>query len=161
MPPITALLHTANDGLRLGRALEMLLPCSELLIVDHHSSDATRRVAHEYGARIVLAENGAAAKHYLDCARHEWILCLDPAESVTEGLQATLFEWSSLPTHGVAGARGFSVRVREQITDDWRQHPEPETRLISRNWTHWNGHLPAHEPGSIALEGELLRLPFP
>ena len=31
MPPITALLHTKNDSLGLGRALETLLPCSEIL----------------------------------------------------------------------------------------------------------------------------------
>ena len=60
MPPITALLHTKNDGLRLGRALEMLLPCAEILIVDHHSADATRRIAREYGARIVTADASPA-----------------------------------------------------------------------------------------------------
>ena len=43
MPPITALLHTMNDALRLGRTLEMILPCAEILIVDHRS--ARRNVA--------------------------------------------------------------------------------------------------------------------
>ena len=37
MPPFTALLHTHNDALRLGRALETLFAGSEILIVDHHS----------------------------------------------------------------------------------------------------------------------------
>ncbi|MFZ0771072.1 MAG: hypothetical protein WCA49_03945 [Candidatus Sulfotelmatobacter sp.] len=159
MPPITALLHTANDALRLGRALEMLLPCAELLIVDHRSTDATRRVAREYGARIVPA-HGHAAANYLELARHEWILCLDPSESITEGLQATLFEWSSLPAHIVGGTPGFSVLVREQIAETWR-HLDPETRLVPRHWNLWNEGLPVHEPSSIALEGELLRIAFP
>jgi glycosyltransferase involved in cell wall biosynthesis len=57
MPPITALLHTTNDALRLGRALETLLPCAEIIIVDHHSADATRRIARDYGARIVTADS--------------------------------------------------------------------------------------------------------
>jgi glycosyltransferase involved in cell wall biosynthesis len=165
MPPITALLHTANDARRLGRALETLLPCSELLIVDHHSTDASLRVARQYGARVVssdeaLSDACSAAASCLDLARHDWILCLDPSESITEGLQATLFEWSSLPAHSVEGTLGFSVRVRKQVVETWRILPH-ETRLVPRQWNLWNGRLPSHEPSSITLEGELLRLAFP
>jgi hypothetical protein len=164
MPPITALLHTTNDALRLGRALETLLPCGEILIVDHHSVDATRRVAREYGAHI-LAADSATANHYLDLARFDWIFCMEPRESITEGLQASLFEWSALPAHGIMGgvARGpaFSVFAREQTGESWLELPAPETRLIPRNWTLWHGRLPAHEPSAIALEGELLRFALP
>ena len=53
MTSITALLHTKNDALRLGRALETLYACDDILIVDHGSRDATVRVAREYGARVV------------------------------------------------------------------------------------------------------------
>jgi len=165
MPPITALLHTNNDALRLGRALEMLLPCAEILIVDHHSVDATRRVAREYGARIVTADGHATTNHYLHLARHNWILCLEPAESISEGLQASLFEWSALASHGVAGGvaggSAFSVFLREQSGDIWLKLPTPETRLIPRTWNLWQGRLPAHEPSAVALQGELLRFPFP
>jgi hypothetical protein len=165
MPPITALLHTTNDALRLGRALETLLPCAEILIVDHHSADATRHIAREYGARIVAADTHAAANHYLDLARYDWILCMEPAESITEGLQASLFEWSALPSHGVvggaAGAPAFSLFVREQTGESWLQFPAPETRLIPRGWTQWHGRLPAHEPFALVLEGELLRFSSP
>jgi glycosyltransferase involved in cell wall biosynthesis len=161
MPPITALLHATNAALRLGRALETLLPCTEILIVDHLSSDATQRVAREYGARIVPAHLLASAEHYLDQTSHDWILCLDPSEAVTEGLQATLFEWSSLPADSVAAKPSFSFFVREQISENWRTQLNPETRLIPRNWTQWNGLLPADDSSSIALKGELLRLAYP
>ncbi|MDQ1387707.1 MAG: hypothetical protein QOF56_1161 [Acidobacteriaceae bacterium] len=165
MPPITALLHTANDGLRLGRALETLLPCSEILIVDHDSADATRRIAHEYGARMVAADGDAAGTDYLDLAHHDWIFCLEPGESITESLQASLFEWAALPSYditgGVAGGRAFSVCVREQIRKSWMELPVPETRLIPRGWTRWRGRLPAHEASAIRLEGELLRFALP
>jgi hypothetical protein len=33
MPKITALLHTHNDALRLGRALDSLRPCDEVLVI--------------------------------------------------------------------------------------------------------------------------------
>jgi glycosyltransferase involved in cell wall biosynthesis len=163
MPPITALLHTTNAALRLSRALETLLPCAEILIVDHASSDTTIRVAREYGARVVLADVRPSSNHdhYLDQALYDWILCLDPSESITEGLQATLFEWGSSPTLSVRGKASFSFFVREQIAEAWRTHPIPETRLIPRGWTLWNGNLPAYDPSSTPLDGELLRLAYP
>jgi glycosyltransferase involved in cell wall biosynthesis len=161
MPPITALLHTSNDVLCLGRTLETLLPCAEILVVDHHSTDSTRRVARAYGARIIATDKHTATNHYLDLARHDWIFCLEPGESITEGLQASLFEWSALPNDGVVGGIGshpaFSVLVREQVGERWLQFPAPETRLIPRDWTLWREHLPAPEPSAILIEGELLR----
>jgi glycosyltransferase involved in cell wall biosynthesis len=165
MPPITALLHTKNDALRLGRALEMLLPCTDIVIVDHHSTDATLRIAREYGARVVTADAHPAPDHYLDLARHDWVLCLDPAESISEGLQASLFEWSVLPIRAdmssPANESAFSMFVRQQTSEGWLQLPAPETRLIPRNWTRWEGRLPAREPSAVALQGELLRFAFP
>jgi glycosyltransferase involved in cell wall biosynthesis len=161
MPPITALLHTANAGLRLGRALETLLPCAEILIVDHHSDDSTLRIARQYGARIVPEEIQPTANGYLDQARCDWVLCLDPSESITESLQATLFEWSSWPADTIAGKSSFSVFVREQISEEWRTSSKTETRLVPRSWTQWNGLLPAVDHSSITLEGELLRLVYP
>ncbi|MFZ0294065.1 MAG: hypothetical protein WAL52_10710 [Candidatus Sulfotelmatobacter sp.] len=161
MPPITALLHTTTAGLRLGRALETLLPCAEILIVDQHSSDSTLRIARQYGARIVPHVAPLTANHYLEQARCDWILCLDPSESITEGLQATLFEWSSWPAETVVGKPSFSVVLREQVSEKWRTSSNPETRLVPRKWTQWNGFLPADNPSSIPLEGELLRLGYP
>jgi glycosyltransferase involved in cell wall biosynthesis len=164
MPPFTALLHTKNDALRLGRALETLLPCAEILIVDHQSTDATQRIARQYGARTietdkVLADHRADAQYYLDLPRHDWILCLEPNESLTEALQASLFEWSVLPSpRGMSAGPAFSVFVRQQTGE---RRSAPETRLIPCNWPLWNGHLPAHEPSAVALEGDLLRLAFP
>ena len=153
-------MHTANDAPRLGRALETLFPCGEILIVDHSSADSTRRIAREYGARVLLPENGAPMQHYLNQAHFDWILCLHPSESITEALQASLLEWSSLPGASI-DANAFCMFVREQIEGTWRQHPEPQTRLVPRDWNLWEGWLPAHEGSSMTLEGELLRIAFP
>jgi glycosyltransferase involved in cell wall biosynthesis len=156
MPPITALLHCSNDTLRLGRTLETLLPCAEILIVDHHSTDNTQHIARTYGARIVTAEI-VDAKHYADRARHDWIFCLQPGESLTEGLQASLFEWSALPLDSVTH-KLFSVVVSEQSRDGrWQQFPAPEIRLVHRAYTAWQAWFPANEASAVTLEGQLLR----
>jgi hypothetical protein len=161
MPSFTALLHTANAALTLGRALETLLPCSEILIVDHRSTDGTIRIARQYGARVVAADSGVEAKFYLEEARHNWIFCLDPWESMTEGLQASLFEWGSLPAFDERKMRSFSAFVREQRAGTWQNHDIPESRLIPRSWARWSGLMPADDPSSIALKGDLIRPNYP
>jgi len=165
MPPITALLHTSNDGLRLGRTLEMLLPCAELLIVDHVSTDGTRRVAREYAARVVSAAGIEDPFRYVERARHDWILCMKPGESINEALQATLFEWSLLPSREVPGD-SFCVSVRQQTGEQWLRLPAPEARLVPRSWRHWQGDLPARQTlgnhnSAVLLDGEILRFAFP
>jgi glycosyltransferase involved in cell wall biosynthesis len=162
MPSITALLHTENDALRLGRALETLYACDEILIVDYGSRDATVRVARDYGARVVPAAPGFSAQDYLPFARAGWILCLEACESLTEKLAASLFEWKSesLPANG-SGASVFSVFLREETDQGWVAVPTAQTRLVPRGWRSWKGKFPLHEPSAIALEGELLRFVFP
>src|SRR5579859_6120498 len=96
MPAFAALLHTRNDARRLGRSLETLLPCSEIVIVDHGSTDSTIRVARRYGARVMHAEQSLGKEGYSSIANCGWIFCLTSEESFTEGLQAALFEWSFL-----------------------------------------------------------------
>jgi glycosyltransferase involved in cell wall biosynthesis len=187
MTSITALLHTHNDALRLGRALETLYACDDILVVDHGSRDATVRIAGQYGARVVEARAGASPEDYLrspgrgfaslpsvsagaaspssespESARARWILCLDPRESLTEKLSATLFEWKSEALHIHAPAvRAFSVFLREETAQGWMEHPAAQTRLVPQTWNLWNGAFPVNEPSAVALKGELLRFAFP
>lgn len=159
MPSITALLHTNNDALRLGRLLETLYPCDRVIVVDHESNDGTVQVAREYGAAIVDAKHGAKPQHFLGGNSAEWLLCVDPRESLSESLAASLFEWKLevLPSN----VAGFSVFLREETAEGWVQNPEAQMRLVPGNWDRWNGRVPIHDSSAIALEGELLRFVFP
>jgi glycosyltransferase involved in cell wall biosynthesis len=167
MPLITALLHTKNDALRLGRALETLYACDDILVIDHGSRDATVRIAHEYGARVIAATAATSPAEYLRSARlpstnPTWILCLDPRESLTEKLAASLFEWKSESIDETASApRAFSVFVREETPEGWLEIPVPQTRLVAHDWKHWQGIFPIGEPSALLLQGELLRFAFP
>ncbi len=147
---LTALIHTHNDALRLGRCLETVYPCDEIVIVDHGSTDRTVQVAQEYGARVISA--GTAQPN-----APGWILCLDPHESLTEGLAASLFEWKL----GAPEAEAFSMSLREETVQGWVEQSATQPRLVPAGWKHWQGHLPANEAKARVLEGELLRFAFP
>jgi glycosyltransferase involved in cell wall biosynthesis len=155
MRSITAMLHTCNSGLILGRALETLHAVDAILIVDHNSQDATVRIAREYGARVFPVVGGTAPGHYSQLALTEWIFCLEPQESMTEHLAASLYEWKSLDEYGREPA--LNVLLRDETPQGWIDLPEPETRLVPKNWKHWQDRLPAHDPAARTLEGPLLR----
>lgn len=175
MPTITALLHTENDALRIGRCLETLYPCDEIVIIDHGSRDSTLRIAREYGAFIIHGKAGSAdpapdavapsdqppnRDHALifPSVLREWILCLDPRESLSESLAASLYAWKVHPKPANAA---FSVFLREETADCWVANFAAQTRLVPRDWPRWHGRFPLTDPSAPTLEGELLRFAFP
>lgn len=159
MPSITAIVHTSNDALRLGRLLETLYPCDEIVVVDDESEDGTLTVAREYGATIVGPKPGATPAEYLAPQSSRWILCLDAREALTESLAASLFEWKSEVVS--SGGMAFSVFLREETAEGWVEHPAAQTRLVPATWNHWTGRFPTPEASAVSLEGDLLRFAFP
>ena len=158
MPRITAILQTHNDALRVGRTLETLHPCDEILIIDRDSTDRTVPIAREWGCRICGSKSSAADAALI--AEHDWLLFLNPTESITEGLEATLFEWRIRPLENVRTIPACSISVRQETLSGWSDGT-PETRLIPKTWSRWAGLMPASDPQSLLLQGDLLRFLTP
>jgi len=159
--PLTALLHTHNDGLRLGRCLETLYPCDEIVIVDYGSTDETLSVARTYGAKILRAGSSSRPEQAADdilppaeAIERGWSFRLDPRESLSEALAASLFEWKTAAPDSAAQA--FSVFLREETADGWIEISQAQTRLISAGYK-----VPVKSSSAPALEGKLLRFAFP
>ena len=157
MPSITALLQTFNHALTLGRALETLYPCDEILIVDQGSHDNTVRVAHEYGARVISVSPDPLPSLYLRSVSCDWILCLEPRESLSEALAASLFEWKLDEADEGTRARAGNISLRDETATGWNNLPDRETRLVQKNWSQWQGWRPAYDPAAKTLDGPLLR----
>jgi len=153
MPKFTALLRTHNDALRLGRTLESLRPCDEVLIIDDSSEDDTAKVAREYGAVIKAAIPGVSPGAYAMDAQYEWILCLRPNESLSDSLEAALLEWKERDP-GTA-VICYRVLIREESSQGWRECPA-EVRLVNRNMVNWIGDMPPAQPDCATMHGELL-----
>jgi glycosyltransferase involved in cell wall biosynthesis len=153
MPKITALLHTHNDGLRLGRALDSLRPCDEVLVVDDGSEDDTAKVVREHGAKLVSTIPGVTAGAYVMDASHDWVFCLRPNETLSDDLEAALFEWRDQdPEDGFAC---YAVPIREQNHNGWQRCPA-EVRLVNRKLMNWLGEMPPGEKCDGTLDGDLL-----
>jgi glycosyltransferase involved in cell wall biosynthesis len=88
--PLSAIVTSRNEGHLLGRCLEAVAFCDELIVVDVESDDDTAAVAEAHGARVVrhplvpIAE--AARVTVAPQASHDWLLVVDPDEVVPVAL---------------------------------------------------------------------------
>ena len=157
--PLSAVLITHNEEDRLPDALRSVRFCDDVVVVDAGSTDGTRRVAEEAGARVLvnapwpgflLQRQFAAA-----AARHDWILAVDSDERVSdplrqeiEGLRARGFDRPGYYVPRVSHYLGRWIRAT-----DW--YPDFQLRLFDRRHGQWQGGL-VHE--SVRVQGAAGRL---
>lgn len=158
MPKISAILHAHNDALRIGRALDSLRPCDEVLVVDHDSADDTVNIARKHGAQVKRGLPGVEPGAYVMDARFDWILCVHPNEALSEGLEASLLEFRERAPEENAGC--YNIAVREENGSGWRTLP-PETRLANRASLNWTSACPPQQEKAPSLAGELMRFQEP
>ncbi len=90
----SAVVLTCNSASFVGRCLESLLWCDEIVIVDDYSSDDIDIVAKKYGARVIFHKvkgDFAAQRNYvMNHASYEWLLYVDADEVVSPILAKTV-----------------------------------------------------------------------
>ena len=162
MVKITALIHTHNDGARIGRALESLRACDEILVVDHNSADDTIERAREHGATVITGVPGMDYGVHASDARYDWILCLLPIEAVSEVMEACLFNWKDLDERAreIPAPGSFAFPVRAETENGWKELGA-QTRLVNRKHMNWTGEIPQDDAVAEVLPGHLLRFSNP
>lgn len=95
-PKISAVLNTYNAAEHLDEVLKSLAGFDEIVLVDMHSDDDTRRIAAAHGARIVDFERCGicepARNAAIEAASHPWVLVVDADELVTPQLRDYLYD---------------------------------------------------------------------
>jgi glycosyltransferase involved in cell wall biosynthesis len=146
-----------NDVQRVGRVIDSLRPCDEVLVIDHGSTDGTQKAAEELGATVKAAIPGVDRGAYALDARNDWVFCICSNEALTEELEASLQEWKQ---HDPGDKPGYAVAVREESNGTWK-HCATEMRLVDRTRLNWTGDLPPNTDGPAAFPGDLMRFSNP
>jgi glycosyltransferase involved in cell wall biosynthesis len=160
MLQISALLHSKNDAQRIGRALDSLRPCDEVIVIDHDSEDETAKIARDHGATVKKAVPGVEDGTYAMDARHDWVLCLLPCEALSEGLEASLLSWKhqfdgNNGTEQPGNISALAFAVRRETEKGW-ESASAQTRMVDRRVVNWTSALPPETNGAIVLPGDLL-----
>ncbi|HWE48473.1 MAG TPA: glycosyltransferase family 2 protein [Bryobacteraceae bacterium] len=155
---ISATIVTLNEERNIARAIRSL-GCSngacadEIVVVDSGSSDRTREIARELGARVVEEpwRGYAAQKNFAaSCAAYDWILSLDADEEVTGELAREIVAVKQ----GQPEFAGYDMPRLAQYLGRWIRHsgwyPDRKVRLYDRRRGEWKGDY-VHE--SVRIDG--------
>jgi glycosyltransferase involved in cell wall biosynthesis len=92
---VSAVIITFNEEHRIRKTLSKLQWCDEILIIDSGSSDRTIEICKDYGCVVETKafEGFGRQKQYgVTKAKHDWILCVDADEVLTNKLIEELKE---------------------------------------------------------------------
>jgi len=150
---LSACIITFNEADRIEACLRSVAFCDEIIVVDSHSSDATRELAAALGARVIERDwpGYRSQKQFaVDAARFDWVLCVDADERVSPQLRA---EITALRAQGFAAAAGWSIpRITEYFGRFLRHgnaYPDRLVRLFDRRRGGWCGYE-IHENTRVA-----------
>jgi glycosyltransferase involved in cell wall biosynthesis len=164
---ITATIITHTEALNIRAACESVSWADEILVVDSESTDSTREIAAECGARVIIRpwEGFAAQKQFaVEAAKHDWIFSLDADERVSPELQAAVTAVRN--TDEASLADGYRVARRAFYMGRWIRgggwYPDYQLRFFDRRRGRWGARV-IHESVTMnqdarveTLRGDLL-----
>jgi len=165
---LSACVITYNEADRIEDCVRSLSFCDEVIVVDAHSTDATRELAGALGAKVIERDwpGFRTQKDFaVNAAGNPWVLCLDADERVSDRLRA---EIEAQRARGFAQADGWSIpRITDYFGKFLRHgnaYPDRLVRLFDRRRGGWRGaeiHENTQVDGRIGrLRGHLYHYPY-
>src|SRR5215470_16162441 len=117
--PVSACVITLNEADRIEACLRSLAWCDEIVVVDSHSTDATRARAAALGARVIERDwpGHAAQKEFaIRAGAYDWVLCIDADERLSDALRDEIV---ALRAGGLAGVAGWTMPRRSAYLGRW------------------------------------------
>jgi len=153
---LTATIITFNEAENIRAACESVSWADEILVVDSESTDSTREIAEECGARVICrAWPGFAQQKQFaaDEARHDWVFSLDADECVSEVLRHSIEDLLYAKDPELAG--GYRIARRSFYMGRWIRgggwYPDYQLRLYDRRRGRWEG---AHIHESVKMDND-------
>lgn len=144
MKKISATIITLNEEDKIRPCLESLVGIAdEIVVVDSLSTDKTKSICEEYGARFIEQKwLGYSEQKNLanKLASHDWILSIDADEVISEGLKNSILKLKDTitPDNYI-----FSFNRLNNYCGKWIHHsgfyPDKKIRIWNRNMGQWEG----------------------
>jgi glycosyltransferase involved in cell wall biosynthesis len=143
--------------------------CDDVVVVDSYSTDDTAEIAAAAGARVLQRpfDGFRSQKQFaIEQARHDWVLCLDADERVSEALRKSI---ETARDSGFGDAAGYRFARLSDYFGRFLRHgnayPDRVLRLFDRRRGGWRGKREVHEAASVdgpvrTLAGDLIHYPY-
>lgn len=159
---ISACVIAMNEVDRIGRCLDSLAFCDEVLVIDSGSTDGTQELCRQKGARVIETDwpGWVAQKNRaVEAAAHDWILSLDADERVDEALRDRIQALRDDELGAAGGPVAYAVCRKVWYLGRWIRHggwyPEWRLRLFDRRQARWGG-IDPHD--TVETEGPTARI---
>lgn len=147
--PISAVIIAQDAGKRLTDCLAALSFCDEIVLVDSGSTDGTIELAERAGARVISSHwrgYGSQKQFAVAMATHDWVLCVDADECVSDELRASISAVWPAPTPPRYSAYQFPRcnKFMGRYLKHGEGYPDWSLRLFDRRHAQWSDD-PVHE----------------
>jgi len=139
---ISATIITLNEADNIHDAIQSVSWADEVLVVDSESSDHTREIAEQCGARVMVNPWPGFSKQKqfaVEQASHDWIFSLDADERVSPELRSAVEQVRAMDKAKLAD--GYRVARRAFYLGRWIRgggwYPDYQLRLFNRRRGHW------------------------
>ena len=160
--PLSVVIITRNAARALDDCLRSASFADEIVVVDSGSTDGTAELALRHGVRLLHKEwlgFGPQKQFAVGAATHDWVLCLDSDERVSDALREAILAELRAPRAAV-----YAMARCNRFLGRWLRHgegyPDWIVRLFDRRQARWSDDL-VHEKVVTAapaqrLSGDLL-----
>jgi glycosyltransferase involved in cell wall biosynthesis len=155
--PFSVVVIAKNAANQLAACLDSASFADEIVVVDSGSSDGTAELAAGHGARVIQKEwlgFGRQKQFAVEAARHDWVLCLDADERVSEPLRASILAALAAPA-----TQAYAMPRCNRFMGRWLRHgegyPDWSLRLFDRRHARWSDD-PVHE--KVLTDAPVMRI---
>ena len=138
--PLSVVIIALNAASQIEACLKSAAFADEIVVVDSGSRDDTREIALKYGARVLHQDwlgFGRQKQFAVEQASHDWVLCLDADERVSDPLRASIVETLQAPRF-----RAYRMPRCNRFMGRWLRHgegyPDWSLRLFDRRVANWS-----------------------
>src|SRR5215813_6583864 len=143
---LSAVIITFNEEENIRPACESVAWADEIVVVDSESTDLTRDIANDCGARVIVHKwpGFAAQKQFAtDAASNEWVFSLDADERVSLELRGAIEKLKNKEESAIAD--GYRIARRTFYMKRWIRgggwYPDYQLRLFNRRCGHWGDRI--------------------
>ncbi len=159
---ISAVIIAFNEEQKIADAIKSVDWANEILVVDSESTDRTREIAKNLGAKVLIEKWQGFSKQKqfaVDMAAHDWIFSLDADECVSEELKNEITRLKNLPEN--QSADGYRIpRLSFYMNRPIRHggwHPDWQLRFFNRRKGKWKDVL-IHESVEMQTNATVKKL---